>query len=390
MKEAERLYKKKYPNKDFSALADSTRKKYYYEAMREYERRTGKPAYTQVSGGVSFREYFEKQMTAQQQRDWLGPQRYKLYKDFKLPLDRFIPPYPNKRMTIIELKEQDKASFVDVSKKPVPKPQLTKEELHQKHLSKREKQRLDAYDKRRDNWVEEMKKAGVDDTVAHQLADLYTPEIAKLGKPPKIILTDAPDAYYSHYWGTGNRHKGGEIVLRKDPSTWEGHPITAIHEFGHWVDNHTRFRKIRYNTSWADYEKAGSDFANAVKADWNILKSKQKGFLEYYNEYEYFDISKNRMEGGYWREIREKLFGNKKTLDLGEEKILRQYQDVVGSATKGKYGGGHKKSYYKKEIGNKEAFAQTFSAYIRKDEVFKLEFPNQWNYIDNLMKGLHK
>ena len=96
------------------------------------------------------------------------------------------------------------------------------------------------------------------------------------------------------------------------------------------------------------------------------------------------------MEGGYWSEIRKKLFGNKKTLDLGERKILRQYQDVIGSATKGKYGGGHKKSYYRDEVGNQEAFAQTFSAYIRKDEVFRLEFPNQWNYIDNLMKGLHK
>lgn len=111
MKEAERLYKEKYPKKDFSALADSTRKKYYYEAMREYEKRTGQPAYTQVSGSVTFKEYFEKHMTAQQQKDWLGPERYKLYKDFKLPLDRFIPPYPDKRMTIAELKAQDKASF---------------------------------------------------------------------------------------------------------------------------------------------------------------------------------------------------------------------------------------------------------------------------------------
>ena len=119
MKEAERIYKAKYPNKDFYALADSTRKKYYYEAMRDYENRTGKPAYTQVSGGVSFRDYVENHMTAQQQKDWLGPQRYKLYKDHKLPLDRFIPPYPNKRMTIIELKEQDKASFAAAPAKPL-------------------------------------------------------------------------------------------------------------------------------------------------------------------------------------------------------------------------------------------------------------------------------
>ena len=117
---------------------DSTKKKYYYEAMREYEKRTGEPAYTQVSGGVSFKKYFEKHMTAQQQRDWLGPQRYKLYKDFKLPLDRFIPPYPNKRMTIIELKEADKASFAAAPASG--KPKLTKDELHREHLEKRKKQ----------------------------------------------------------------------------------------------------------------------------------------------------------------------------------------------------------------------------------------------------------
>ena len=129
MKEAERLYKKKYPNKDFAALADSTKKKYYYEAMREYERRTGEPAYTQVSGGVSFRDYFENHMTAQQQRDWLGPQRYKLWQHGNLPLDKFIPPYPNPKLTIEVLKDLDKKSFAQ--KSPVIAMQRTKTLTHE-------------------------------------------------------------------------------------------------------------------------------------------------------------------------------------------------------------------------------------------------------------------
>ena len=108
--------------------------------MQEYEKRTGEPAYTQVSGGVSFRDYFENHMTAQQQKDWLGPERYKLYKDYKLPLDRFIPPYPNKRMTIVELKEQDKASFAGLLNVFKGKSKQTPEELHQKHIEKRKKQ----------------------------------------------------------------------------------------------------------------------------------------------------------------------------------------------------------------------------------------------------------
>jgi hypothetical protein len=42
------------------------------------------------------------------------------------------------------------------------------------------------------------------------------------------------------------------------------------------------------------------------------------------------------------------------------------------------------------EVGNLEAFAQCFSAYIRKDDVFSLEFPNMWSYIDNIIKDLKK
>ena len=111
MAEAKRNYSAKYPDKNFDDLATSTKKKYYYQAMHEYEARTGKPAYTQSDGAVSFREYFTEHMTEQQRKDWLGPERYKLWKRGNLSLDKFIPPYPQKRMTIEELKKLDQASF---------------------------------------------------------------------------------------------------------------------------------------------------------------------------------------------------------------------------------------------------------------------------------------
>ena len=111
MAEAKRNYAKKYPKKDFDKLADSTKKRYYYQAMREYEERTGKPAYSQVTGSVSFREYFTDHMSEQQKKDWLGPERYAIYKRGNLPLDKFIPPYPNKRLTVDALKGMDKESF---------------------------------------------------------------------------------------------------------------------------------------------------------------------------------------------------------------------------------------------------------------------------------------
>ena len=111
MAEAKRNYSAKYPNKNFDDLAMSTKKKYYYEAMHEYENRTGKPAYEQSDGAVSFREYFNDHMTEQQRKDWLGPERYKLWKKGTISLDKFIPPYPQKRMTVEALKKLDQASF---------------------------------------------------------------------------------------------------------------------------------------------------------------------------------------------------------------------------------------------------------------------------------------
>lgn len=111
MTEAKRAYEAKNKGEKFSDLDDDEKKKLYYQAMREYEKRTGEPAYEQSDGAVSFREYFTEHMTEQQRKDWLGPERYKLWKRGGISLDKFIPPYPQKRMTVEELKKLDQASF---------------------------------------------------------------------------------------------------------------------------------------------------------------------------------------------------------------------------------------------------------------------------------------
>ena len=111
MAEAKRSYEEKNKGKKFSELDDEQKKKLYYQAMREYEKRTGEPAYEQSDGAVSFRDYFNDHMTEQQRKDWLGPERYKLWKRGGISLDKFIPPYPQKRLTVEELKKLDQASF---------------------------------------------------------------------------------------------------------------------------------------------------------------------------------------------------------------------------------------------------------------------------------------
>ena len=77
----------------------------------DHKDRTVENAYTQVAGSVSFRDYFEKYMSADQQKQWLGPERYKIWQRGNLTLDKFIAPYPDKRLTVDALKDLDKNRF---------------------------------------------------------------------------------------------------------------------------------------------------------------------------------------------------------------------------------------------------------------------------------------
>ena len=54
--------------------------KYYYQAQKDFETRTGKPAYRQVSPSTTFAEYFERQDDAFK-RSWLGAKRYEAYRN---------------------------------------------------------------------------------------------------------------------------------------------------------------------------------------------------------------------------------------------------------------------------------------------------------------------
>ncbi len=82
----EQGWKRRY--KDLSA---STRLKYFYQAQKDYEKETGKPAYKQVSAGTSFKDYFGKQ-PKDFQKSWLGSTRFQLYKDGKLNLKNITTP----------------------------------------------------------------------------------------------------------------------------------------------------------------------------------------------------------------------------------------------------------------------------------------------------------
>lgn len=110
-KEAEEKYNREHAGKKrFSDLARSTRLKYYYQAQKDYEKRTGKPAFDQVPQNMSFEDWL-KTKDDRYLESYFGKTRFALYKDGKLPLKKFINPETNRAFTIEELKKRDKAAF---------------------------------------------------------------------------------------------------------------------------------------------------------------------------------------------------------------------------------------------------------------------------------------
>ena len=73
--------------------------KYYYKAQRDYEKRTGKPAFDQVPQNMSFEEWL-KTKDDRYLETYFGP-----------TLRKFINPETNRAFTIDDLKKRDKEAF---------------------------------------------------------------------------------------------------------------------------------------------------------------------------------------------------------------------------------------------------------------------------------------
>lgn len=110
MSDAQRVYEKKYPDKDWNVLSESTKKKYYHQAIHDYEDRTGEPAFSQVPGSMKFKDYFELQ-DDHFKRDWLGVTRYRLYTKGNLSLNDMMNPQTDRLFTLSELKKRDIEAF---------------------------------------------------------------------------------------------------------------------------------------------------------------------------------------------------------------------------------------------------------------------------------------
>lgn len=110
MSDAKRAYEEKNTGRSWESLSEATKHKYYYEAISEYENRTGKKAFEQVPGSMRFQDYFESR-SEQFKKDWLKKTRYILYKKGKLSLNEMIMPDAGGFFTIAELKKRDIEAF---------------------------------------------------------------------------------------------------------------------------------------------------------------------------------------------------------------------------------------------------------------------------------------
>lgn len=64
----------------------------------------------QVQAKTTYASWFANQ-DATFQREWLGPTRYKLYKEGKLPIDRFVDPRRGQQYSLEELRRRDADTF---------------------------------------------------------------------------------------------------------------------------------------------------------------------------------------------------------------------------------------------------------------------------------------
>ena len=235
---------------------------------------------------------------------------------------------------------------------------------------RRQKQREIAYDSRRDEWRQSILNAGGSRTVADELADAYTMEVARLGKPPRVTFRRNVRPYYNDTQKT--------IVLEPDPKTEYGSAFTALHEFGHWIDYRTRF--ARKSNREAALER-WKELDEAAKKDLELFKEKAGANLKSF---------KRDKTGKSVLALAEKIFGKKyHAMNDDERDVVCTYADMAGSISDGLYGFGHEPKQYA-GFRYSEAVANAYAAY-RNREAFRrivLDFPNIIAYIEMLLKGV--
>lgn len=241
-------------------------------------------------------------------------------------------------------------------------------ESHEEHLKRRKEQEQRAYENRMAKWIKEMKNTGVDDRVINTLADIYTPEMAKLGKPPRIVLSSSGSQHY-------NRSRN-EMQLH--PQMTENDSETLQHEMTHWwhygiIKKHPEIQ--------LELKKAAKMDLKRIKK----LYSKSREDFMFSN-----DAAKNKAA--------QQIFhvDTYESLTMEEQRTILNFFNSVGSLSSGKLGGLHGKTYAtiddlkenKKYFNAQntspfrchygEVVAELCERFNHKEDKLRLAFPEVW------------
>ena len=222
-------------------------------------------------------------MTDQQRQDWLGPEKFKLWKKGNMPLDRFIPPYPDKAMTVREMKRLDQESFASYSgkKRKTANPGI---DVDPTLVSVDNSINMTQYTPRkgREQW------------------ELVPEEVKKILHHEKV--KDIPKNFMvkknKKYDGFVNKLGDGTITEWSVSNNAETPALTAVHETGHLLDfkfmNADQRKKIlgtikeseEYKVLKARYDKINPESKEGKKLG-NWLKDEEllaRGYAQYISQ----------------------------------------------------------------------------------------------------------
>lgn len=193
---------------------------------------------------------------------------------------------------------------------------------------------------------------------------------------PASLAKDMASADYGLTKSSNGAHyefSGKKIVTHKNPQDWSGHRTCIEHEIGHHIHNVRGLIKVG---------SVDSGFAAALSADaaaWDKFAQKSIG-----PDWKRQCDRRKRATADAMNDHAARLYGVAKyseaTLDV--QKTAASFADTVLALTGGRAGSGHSAKYM--AAGNHaamEAFANCFSAALRKDPLFQTHFKSIMGYL---------
>lgn len=266
---------------------------------------------------------------------------------------------------------QEKKPATEEKKKPAPKPKDP--EPSTKIPKAKNAEKLLVFRSKLDEYISGIGSKIFDGNLDDALSNLK--------EPTNVSVIQDGNKGGAHYNSTTKTIRFNKATARYMYSK-DGASFTVFHEIGHAVHHQN---KIIYNT-WKDPNKTPqkiSDYQSNVDPEFLKAFEQAQKILE--------KLGPSKLEDDLFN-IRNSAYQNYKELGYPDSESYQDDAtvalDIIGSLTKGKYGGGHSVSYYN-ELGNRyaEVFAHGYAMQYQKSRVVS-EFMKEIDKIlDEYMKS---